>query len=463
MHEEEDEDTLMIAIAQVASNAAVGGGIVGMEESPSIDHRTLPRATRKTYDPAGALYCINRDYLGPAPLFDGKEFDTMFRISRSRFEALMQDVGNSGDPFFLTTTDAHGRPAATLQARLLLPLKTLAYGVPPHAFRDYFSMSKTMCRECCFEFDRIIQQLHEKEYLRLPTPFDLKQIDKLHRKVHRVPGMYGSLDCMHTFWKNCPKAWQGQYKGKGKKPPSIILEGISDYNLWMWHVSYGCAGTLNDLNVLNPSPFLDALLDGSFANLEQLAETVPFEILKDDWFEQMFVTVDGIYPQYRRFVKGFSQPIDRKEIVYSDWQESTRKDIERAFGVMQGQWQWLSRPITLFQLKDIAARVRTCMILHNMNVSDRVMEGDPRKRYDPAHKITFVERYDISKPADLDEVQQANGCNRTASSIAVRNMPTHIHKHSTRREAWQDLSNTEEHYNLHNSLKHFIYALPKKD
>jgi hypothetical protein len=37
-----------------------------------------------------------------------------------------------------------------------------------------------------------------------------------HKKhVHGVNGMApGSLDCNHTFWKNCPKSWHGSYKGR---------------------------------------------------------------------------------------------------------------------------------------------------------------------------------------------------------------------------------------------------------
>jgi hypothetical protein len=38
-----------------------------------------------------------------------------------------------------------------------------------------------------------------------------------------VEGFVGSLDCTHTYWKNCPKAWQSSYVGK-EKQPSIVLE-----------------------------------------------------------------------------------------------------------------------------------------------------------------------------------------------------------------------------------------------
>ena len=458
--EEGDDNGFLFMAGQMQMNISVASSLMA-DGSMKIDHRTLPRSARTKYDHEGALRCIQRDYIGPQPLFDGREFETMFRISKRRFEAICQDIGSSGDPFFLTTHDAQGRPAASLHARLSLPLKTLAYGVPTHTFRDYFSMSKGLARDCCFEFDRIMKELYEEEYLRLPTPEDLKNIELLHKKIHRVPGMCGSLDCMHTHWKNCPKAWQGQCQGK-ENEPTMILEAISDCNLWMWHVACGCAGTLNDLNVLNLSPFLDSLVSGRFADLENESGVVPFQILEGDQFHQMFVTVDGMYPQYSRFVKGFTQPVTQVERNYTGWQESVRKDIERAFGVLQLKFQWTSRPTMLHQLKDIAARVRTCMLLHNMCVADRVMEGDVRKRCDPSHNITEVEECIVPMPEDLAEVQEATGCGSTASSIGVRNMPEYVHRKSTRREAWNELNDTDNHCRLHNSLKHYVDGLPMK-
>ena len=87
--------------------------------------------------------------------------------------------------------------------------------------------------------------------------------------------MFGSLDYMHIYWKNYPKTWQGSFSGK-EKQPTIVLEAISDHLTWFWYASYGYAETLNNLNVLNFSPFLDALRSGKFAEIERLV--VPYEI-----------------------------------------------------------------------------------------------------------------------------------------------------------------------------------------
>jgi hypothetical protein len=117
-----------------------------------------------------------------------------------------------------------------------------------------------------------------------------------------MDGMLGSLDCSHTYWKNCPVAWQGSFKGK-EKMPSIVLEAMADYHLFFWHVSYGYTGNLNDKTILSLSPLLDRMVDGSFHKLEKEANVVPFKIDNEE-FKQTWITVDGIYPAYSRFVRG---------------------------------------------------------------------------------------------------------------------------------------------------------------
>jgi hypothetical protein len=112
---------------------------------PKTDHRTLSRSQRRKFNHDDALYSIKRYYLGKreeptTPLF-GAEFTWMFRASRSRFQVLMEDIMNSQHEFFKPSPqDGHER--CSLEAKLLLPLKTFAFGVaaPP-------SLITSRCRD----------------------------------------------------------------------------------------------------------------------------------------------------------------------------------------------------------------------------------------------------------------------------------------------------------------------------
>lgn len=462
------EEELMLQAAQTI--VAVAGAVVALPLAPPglADHRSLPRGPRTRWRHEDALYCIQRDYLGipgdpSTPLMKGDQFVTHFRIKKERFLKIMDHVANGEYRFYkyCLPGDTKNGTCASLEARLLLPLKSIAYGVPTHTFQDYFQMSKTLASDCGKYFDTTIKSLYEEEFLRIPTPEDLRSLLALHMHEHKVDGMFGSLDCMHTHWKNCPKAWQGQFQGKEGKP-TIVLEAACDYNLWFWHASYGYAGTMNDLNILNMSPLLAAFKDGSFIELEK--DVVPYSIM-DQQFNHCFMLVDGIYPPYSRFVRSIPEPIGRREKKFSEWQESARKDIERAFGVFQAKFQIIHRPILLHNLDQIAAKVACTMILHNMCVSDRIM-GDVDMRYNPSYKVIGADLVqeageNIVQPNDLQEVQEQhrrsesrnrNMNNEEPAGFGIRGLEVRDVVELTSKERWTALKNVDDHNRLITAL-----------
>nr|GEU56093.1 probable purple acid phosphatase 20 [Tanacetum cinerariifolium] len=90
------------------------------------------------------------------------------------------------------------------------------------------------------------------------------------------------------------------------------------------------AGANNDLTVLNNSSLFDDLLDDA-------APVAPFEC-NSVAFEKGYYLADGIYPQWSSFVKSFTVANLEKNALFKRKQESVRKDIERAFGILQGRW-----------------------------------------------------------------------------------------------------------------------------
>ena len=408
---------------------------------PVIDHRQLPRKKSRKFAPHEALHCIMRDFLGPDPLH-GSEFKLMFGISRTRFECIAKVLLHEND-FFHDKVHPFGHPTASWQAKILLPMKTLAHGVAAYTFIDYFSMSETQARQCLSEYITTMTSSFSQEYLRMPTSSDLKSILSLHESQHGVKGMFGSLDCMHVFWKNCPKGYHGQYKGKEKKP-SIVLEAACDYNLWFWHASFGYPGTLNDINVLNLSPLVDSFLDGSFEKAEE--EVTPYE-LNGEKFSRLFLLADGIYPCWSRFVRTISAPVGRIEKNFAKWQESSRKDIERAFGVLQGEFKVLSKPMQALQPDVIGAIMATCLICHNMNVEDRVMGEDAERRYD-ARQNFF---YDSNDRPQIENETRHKSC-IGVNTLNDRNLETGFI------ERWSNLDNRAEHVRLNEAIRRELYA-----
>jgi len=83
-----------------------------------------------------------------------------------------------------------------------------------------------------------------------------------------------------------------------------------------------------------------------------------------------YYLADGIYPSYPTFVKSIRLPQSEPDKLFAKHQEGCRKDIERAFGVLQARFKIIREPARLWDIADLGIIMRSCIILHNMIVED---------------------------------------------------------------------------------------------
>jgi hypothetical protein len=61
-----------------------------------------------------------------------------------------------------------------------------------------------------------------------------------------------------------------------------------------------------------------------------------------------YYLTDGVYPEWATLVKSIKetngQPLTRKQVAFTKARESVRKDIERAFGVLQARFAIVQGP-----------------------------------------------------------------------------------------------------------------------
>jgi hypothetical protein len=91
---------------------------------------------------------------------------------------------------------------------------------------------------------------------------------------------------------------------------------------------------------------------------------------------------DGIYPEWAVFVKSISIPITEEDKKFAERQEGNRKNIERAFHVLQRRFCILKQPTRLYVRGQLERVVIACIILHNMIVEDEKNEDDITENLD---------------------------------------------------------------------------------
>ena len=68
----------------------------------------------------------------------------------------------------------------------------------------------------------------------------------------------------------------------------------------------------------------------------------------DHYFARNIVILAGL-----TFVKSFSHPDSAKKKLFLQRQESYRKDVERAFGILQAQWAIVREAARLWHIEDL--------------------------------------------------------------------------------------------------------------
>jgi hypothetical protein len=313
---------------------------------------------------------IFRDYFAENAVYDEKLFRRRFRMSKRLFLKIMGDV-SAADDYFQQRNDALGIPGLSTIQKITAACRLLCYGVASDAVDEYIRIGESTAAECMKRFCFALVSVYGMEYRRLPTQADMDRWLEINAK-RGFPGMFGSLDCTHWVWKNCPMAWHGQHQDKSGKR-SIILEAIATQDLWIWHSYVGMPGSNNDINVVDRSPLVGDLLKGA-------ASKASFEV-NGKTYNGSYLLCDGIYPSWPIFIKTIAQPQGEKKKHFAKMQEAVRKDVERCFGVLKARFAIICNPCRLWSQEMMQTVWSACIILHNMIIEDERDQADIDQAY----------------------------------------------------------------------------------
>ena len=221
------------------------------EPTPSASRPRMKKRFIKR-DREAAHNHLYKDYFADDSLYNEHQFRRRFRMRRHLFLRIVEALGNHSQ-YFQVRYDAVGKRGLSPLTKCTAAMRMLAYGVAADCVDEYLNIGASTAVQCLKRFALGVVEVFGDEYLRKPNQAD---VDRLLRvaEARDFPGMLGSIDCMHWEWKNCPAAWRASFQKQVYKVPTIILEAIASYDLWIWHAFFGLPGSLNDINVLDRSP-----------------------------------------------------------------------------------------------------------------------------------------------------------------------------------------------------------------
>ncbi|XP_028100699.1 uncharacterized protein LOC114300042 [Camellia sinensis] len=267
---------------------------------------------------------LYQKYFSETPTYPPNLFRRRFRMSGCLFLRILSMV-EAYDPYFVQKQDTLGVLGLSFLQKMIVARRMLVYGIAADSVNDYVRIGENIAIESLQRFVRTVVTIFSDVYLGTPNKDDIAKLLEV-GKNHGFPRMLRSIDCMHWKWKNCPTTWIGMYCGHIHEP-TIILETVTFYDLWIWHAFFGLSRSHNDISVLECSSVFFLLAEGR-------APQVNYSINGND-YTMGYYLVDGIYPQWSIFNKTITSQRGNKPTHFAKTQESARKDVERAFGVLQ--------------------------------------------------------------------------------------------------------------------------------
>lgn len=121
-------------------------------------------------------------------------------------------------------------------------------------------MLETTTRFCLKHFCDVVIEVFEGLHLRSSMHAEVVRLLSASEKLG-FTGILGGIDYSNWWWENVPTAFHGIYEGK-KKTLTVIFKAIADQSVWIWHALFDMVGCLNEINVVEESPFSEEISSG---------------------------------------------------------------------------------------------------------------------------------------------------------------------------------------------------------
>lgn len=244
--------------------------------------------------------------------------------------------------------------------KVMIALRIIGRDTDCDTASELSGVPKSTCRTILEQFCEGFVENFYGDFVFYPNGSERDKIMETFSKVG-FPGAMGSMDVTHFRWLACPK---GEYNFcKGKYPfPTLAVQALVDHNRRILFLSDLYDGRENDKNITANEDFTYDIMNGKFNRVKyKLYDTEGVA----RWCEGGYIIVDGGYQNISCFVDPLHDANGHKEVHWSEFLESVRKDVECTFGILKSRFRILRNGLQYDRVLSHQI-VKTCGMLHNM-------------------------------------------------------------------------------------------------
>ena len=297
---------------------------------------------------------------------EGKLFRRRFRVPWDVFCDLVKKsvesklFGENADKKY----DISGRAICPIAIKVLGILRILGRNWCCDDVAEATGMGESTVRLNFITFCSNFVSRYYDDYIGRPTGDDMTKMMRVYEKMG-LPGCIGSTDCVHLQWDRCPLSLTNLCKGK-EGYPTLSYSCTVDHHRKILGVTRSNWGTRNDKTIVRVDTYITDVHTG------KVNSDIEYEVFIDGALTRMkgvYYLCDGGYHKWNCMMNPMKHTSSRNERLWSEWVESTRKDVECCFGILKGRFRFLRQGILLHTQEKVDTTFFTCCILHNMILS----------------------------------------------------------------------------------------------
>ena len=226
-------------------------------------------------------------------------------------------------------------------------------------------MGETTARRAFHTFCENFVNEFYTTYVYRPTGEKLFKVMRVFEQMG-LPGCIGSTDCVHLKWDRCPVGLSQLCSGK-EGFPTLAYSCTVDHHHRILASTSSYWGAKNDRTIVRGDTYITDVRE------KKVHENIEYNVFMDGVLKPMkgvYYICDGGYHKWTCMINPMKHTIVRSDRLWSEWIESTGKDVECTFGSLKSRWRFLRNGIVLQDQNSIDNVFFTCCILHNMILED---------------------------------------------------------------------------------------------